>query len=68
MIGGELEIKEGAKVTGLSGSAPAPKTITSEMIGDGEVKTSISVMDLSKIVTSAPVVYKMPTSVPRQLL
>ncbi|QEK97717.1 hypothetical protein EXD81_10855 [Bacillus amyloliquefaciens] len=38
VIGGELEIKEGAKVTGLSGSAPAPKTITSEMIGDGEVK------------------------------
>ncbi|MCZ4246328.1 hypothetical protein O2313_02070 [Bacillus amyloliquefaciens] len=38
VIGGELEIKEGAKVTGLSGSAPAPKSVTSEMIGDGEVK------------------------------
>ncbi|MEC3772198.1 hypothetical protein [Bacillus velezensis] len=38
VIGGELEIKEGAKVTGLPGSTPAPKTINSEMIGDGEVK------------------------------
>ncbi|WP_276730442.1 hypothetical protein [Bacillus sp. (in: firmicutes)] len=38
VIGGELEIKSGAKVTGLPGSTPAAKSITSEMIGDGEVK------------------------------
>ncbi|MDR4436058.1 hypothetical protein [Bacillus tequilensis] len=38
VIGGELEIKSGAKVTGLPGSTPAAKSITSQMIGDGEVK------------------------------
>ncbi|PRS02370.1 hypothetical protein C6W22_20925 [Bacillus atrophaeus] len=38
VIGGELEIKPGAKVTGLPGSSPADKSIKSEMIGDGEVK------------------------------
>ncbi|MEC1621092.1 hypothetical protein [Bacillus mojavensis] len=37
VIGGELEIKSGAKA-GLPGSTPSAKSITSEMIGDGEVK------------------------------
>lgn len=38
LVIGELEIKSGAKVTGLPGSTPVAKSITSQMIGDGEVK------------------------------
>lgn len=38
VIGGELEVKAGAKVSGMPAGTPGPDSITSEMIGEGQVR------------------------------